>query len=256
MSLAVSVFSEEQRKIHHQYGWESGKIPAHVAIIMDGNGRWAKKRFLPRKAGHKQGAEALRNTIKACREFGVRFLSVYVFSTENWKRPPKEVEFLMAFFKELIIKELPELNKNGVRVRCLGDVDALDPELKEKIAYAENATETNTTLQLNLLINYGSRREIVQAAAKAWDALQRGEITELTEENFSDFLYTGECPEPEIFIRTGGDYRISNYLLWQISYSELFFLDLLWPDFNKNVLAEIIGKFQQRQRRFGGLEQE
>jgi undecaprenyl diphosphate synthase len=234
-----------------QNGIDPDKLPDHISIIMDGNGRWAKKRFLPRTMGHKEGAEALRRTIKACAKFKVSALSVYVFSTENWKRPQEEVSFLMGFFKRLLVKELAELHKEGVRVRCLGDIDSLNSELQELIKTIEQTTNDNKTLQLNLMINYGSRHEIINACQKILN--DKKQIDVIDEDTFSKYLYTADIPDPDILIRTGGNLRISNFLLWQSAYTEMFFLDTLWPDFDENILLNVIKSFQKRTRRFGGL---
>jgi undecaprenyl diphosphate synthase len=246
----------KREKTYQKYQLDPQRIPQHVAIIMDGNGRWAKKRFLPRAAGHKAGAEALRKTIKSCVELNIKYLTVYVFSTENWKRPKTEVSFLMNLLKELIIKEIPALNKEGARVRCLGAMEELPKKLQEKIKEAEKETKNNKIININLMINYGSRKELTESIKKINQDLQTKKLTfsEINEETISQYLYTKEIPDPDLLIRTGGDIRISNYLLWQIAYSELFFLDTLWPDFNKEHLFSLVKKFQDRERRFGGIK--
>ncbi len=230
-------------------GIDSDKVPAHVAVIMDGNGRWAKSRFLPRQFGHRAGAEALRATIKACVEFGVHYLSVYTFSTENWKRPEAEVGFLMGLFQELIKKEIAELNRRGVRLHVLGATEELDPGLQDKIREAESLTAKNDTLHLNLMMNYGARRELVDAVR----AIVKNPPETITEATISDMLTTKQMPDPDILIRTGGDFRVSNFMLWQIAYAEIFVLPILWPEFGRTQLAEIIKAYQTRDRRFGGL---
>jgi undecaprenyl diphosphate synthase len=238
-------------KLYQKYNLDPQKIPEHIAIIMDGNGRWAKKRLLPRNLGHKEGAEALRRTVKVCEELNIHYLSVYAFSTENWKRPEKEVGFLISFFMMLIKREAKELNKQGVRVKCIGYKEPLSDEFKEHINYVENLTKDNTVLQLNLLMNYGSRCEIVEACKRIVES--KVKVEDISEKTFADFLFTKNIPDPDILIRTGGDYRVSNYLLWQIAYSELFVVDTLWPDFDKEVLVGILQGFGNRDRRFGGL---
>jgi undecaprenyl diphosphate synthase len=243
----------ERSDIYKKYNLDPKKIPQHVAIIMDGNGRWAKKRLLPRNAGHKAGSEALRATIKASVELGIKYLTLYVFSTENWKRPDEEVSFLMDLLKQLIIKEIPELNKNGARVRCLGAINELDTELQTKIKEAEEKTSNNETININLMINYGAKNEIINACHNICQDITNKKITDISEEIFTQYLYTKDSPEIDVFIRTGGDVRLSNYLLWQLAYSELFFIDTLWPDFDKKELIKIIQIFQKRERRFGGL---
>lgn len=253
-STANLIKQPHANNIFDEFGLDRNKIPNHIAIIMDGNGRWAKKRLMPRAVGHRQGAESLRKTLKACVKLGVNYLSVYTFSTENWKRPPKEVSLLMSLFKTLINQELPELNEQGVRVTCLGDRKGLSEDVLEAISNAEEKTKTNTAIQLNLLFNYGARREIVQACKGLAEDYKKGNITEISEDVLSQYLLTRDCPDPDILIRTGGDYRISNYMLWQLSYAELFFLDRLWPDFDKKDLCEVIELFQNRDRRFGGVD--
>ncbi len=240
--------------IFDEYGLDKNNIPKHIAIIMDGNGRWAKKRLMPRAIGHRQGAESLRRALKTCVKLGVKYLSVYTFSTENWKRPPKEVALLMSLFKTLISQELPELNKQGVRVKCLGDREGLSDDVLAAISNIEEKTKTNTVIQLNLLFNYGSRREISLACKALAEDYKKGYIKEISEDVLSQYLLTHECPDPDILIRTGGDYRISNYMLWQLSYAEFFFLDRLWPDFDQKDLCDVISSFQNRDRRFGGVD--
>ncbi|MFA5879381.1 MAG: polyprenyl diphosphate synthase [Candidatus Margulisiibacteriota bacterium] len=227
-------------------------IPKHIAIIMDGNGRWAKKRLLPRTFGHKAGAEAVRKTIKACVELNIKYLTLYVFSTENWKRPKEEVGFLMGFLRELIKKEVNGLEKEGARLRILGDNSMLSPELLTDIQFAENKTAHCDTLNINLMINYGGRFEILNACKNLLK--EKIDPGKLTEEIFEQHLYTKDSPELDLLIRTGGDnIRLSNFLLWQVAYSEMFFLETLWPDFDKKTLIKILQKFQLRDRKFGGL---
>ncbi len=224
----------------------------HVAIIMDGNGRWAKQRLMPRHFGHREGAEALRRTIKAAVELGIRYLSVYTFSTENWKRPTEEVDFLMGLFVKLLKSELDLFVKHEIRLRCLGDLSQLPRDLQVKIVETEQKTTGFTKLQLNLMLNYGGRAEIVRAC----NTLVQGASSErmiITEEDLSAALYTSGTPDPDILIRTGGDFRISNFLLWQCAYSELFFLPILWPDFNKETLEQVLQEFKTRERRYGGV---
>lgn len=222
---------------------------------MDGNGRWAKKRFMPRTVGHRQGAEALRAIIKACSELGIQHLSVYAFSTENWKRPPEEVQFLMGFLKEMLTRETPKLHKQQVKIKILGDVAALPPALQDQILKSETQTATNPGLQFNLLINYGARHEITQGIQAIVAAVQQGQLdpTSITDTTLSDYLYSRNIPDPDMLIRSGGDVRISNFLLWQCAYSELFFIDTLWPDFDRSQLIALIQAFQKRDRRFGGV---
>jgi len=229
-------------------------LPAHIAIVMDGNGRWAKKRFMPRVVGHKHGAESLRRTINQCGKLGIRFLSVYVFSTENWKRSTDEVSFLMGFIRDMLIQETPKLHAQHVKIKVLGDLAQLSPELSAQIQKSESITANNDRLQFNLLVNYGSRREIVQAVEKIAHDLSTGVLTTIDEAAISDRLYSAGIPDPDIVIRTGGDTRISNFLLWQSAYAELFFLDILWPDFDEAQLVSVIQQYQRRDRRFGGVK--
>ena len=224
-------------------------IPEHIAIIMDGNGRWAKQRGIPRTAGHKEGGKALKKIIRACKELGVKQLSVYAFSTENWKRPEEEVSFLKGLLKNALLKEVKKLSKEGVRIRFLGQLDAFEPELVTQIRETEEYTKDNSEHQLNIMLNYGSRAEIVQAVNKA---VANGE--EITEEIFSELLYTKDIPDPELIIRTSGEQRLSNFLLWQAAYSEFYFTDTYWPDFDKKELEKAIADYSSRKRRFGGLD--
>lgn len=234
-------------------GLHASAIPKHVAIIMDGNGRWAQQKKMPRTKGHIAGAESLRRAIKACVELDIRYLSVYTFSTENWKRPEDEVSFLMALVREMIIKEIPALNKEGARVRALGHIEGMPKDVQKGLIKAEMDTRDNTVLQFNLMLNYGSRFEILEAAKRAAKSLNAEQMDALTEEDFSSYMYTQGMPDPDVLIRTGGDFRISNFMLWQVSYSELFFLDVLWPDFSREHLIDVVKQFQMRQRRFGGV---
>ena len=239
-------------EVYQKNSLDPAKIPNHIAIIMDGNGRWAKKRLLPRTFGHKAGAESVRRTIEACVELNIKYLTLYVFSTENWKRPQDEVSFLMNFLRELIKKEINKLEKEGARIRVLGDFSRLDPELIKDINFAEEKTAHNNVLNINLMINYGGRFEILKACKELLK--ENFNPDNLTEAVFEKHLYTKDSPELDILIRTGGDnIRLSNFLLWQVAYAEMFFLDTLWPDFNKKTLIKILQKFQERDRKFGGL---
>lgn len=238
-------------------GIAADKLPVHIAIIMDGNGRWAKRRFLPRNAGHRQGAEAFRNTLKTCVSLGIKHLSVYVFSTENWRRPEQEVGFLMDLLGYLIDREIAQLKKNGIRMKVLGRVQALPEMLQEKVRRLESETEANTAIQANLLINYGGRAEIVDAIQEIAQSVLQGTtaVTDINERMVSDHLYSRGIPDPDLLIRTGGDFRVSNFLLWQAAYTELVITDTLWPDFGKEALIEAIKVYQGRDRRFGGVNE-
>jgi undecaprenyl diphosphate synthase len=235
-----------------EHGIDIDAMPHHIAIIMDGNGRWAKKRLMPRNIGHRQGQKQLKRTLIHCVELGIKVLSVYVFSTENWRRPDEEVSFLLTFLTTSIQDEIDELVAKGVKLKFLGDLDQFDDRLLNMIQSAEEKTANNTTIQLNVMLNYGGRREIV-AAVKQYVAKGHS-IEDLTEDALSTYLYTAGVPDPDILIRTGGDIRISNFMLWQSAYSELVFLDVFWPSFGLPDLLGAIGEFQARDRRFGGLK--
>lgn len=225
----------------------------HVAIIMDGNRRWAKSKFLPSAAGHKKGVEALKATLKACSDFGIKYLTVYAFSTENWNRQKEEVDFLMSLLAKTIIGELPEFQKNDVKLRFIGDRNSLSEDIKKVIEFGETQTKDNKTVNLQIAFNYGSRLEIVNATKLIAQKVQNGElnIEDINEKTISENLYTHDIPEPSLLIRTGGEKRISNYLLWQIAYTEIYVTEKFWPEFNKDSLAEAITDFNSRQRRFG-----
>ena len=229
--------------------------PAHVAIIMDGNGRWAKARGLPRLAGHRAGVEALRKTVRAAPGLGISFLTVYAFSSENWSRPKSEVSDLMGLLKLFIRRDLADLHQSGVRVRIIGDRAGLQPDIRGLLDDAESLTARNTSLTLVIAFNYGGRDEIVRAARKLAQAVARGEIDSetITAESFAGSLDTHGIPDPELVIRTSGELRLSNFLLWQAAYSELVFLPCYWPDFSSEHLAEALREFAGRERRFGGL---
>ena len=222
-------------------------VPRHVAIIMDGNGRWAKQRFLPRVAGHKRGLEAVRATVRACSELGIDYLTLFAFSTENWRRPPEEVSFLMSMFLRALEKEVEQLARNNIRLHIIGSRERFPTGIAERIAVAEAMTAGNTGLTLTIAADYGGRWDIVQAA----NALLADGVQTLTEQAIAERLSMHYAPEPDLFIRTGGEQRISNFLLWQLTYTELYFTDLLWPDFGRAALDEALGSFRARERRFG-----
>ena len=232
-----------------------GAVPRHIAIIMDGNGRWAKKRLLPRTAGHAAGAETFRKIALYCREIGVKYLTVYAFSTENWKRPREEVSKIMGLMRDYLLESIRDMQKNHVRIEFFGDLTALSPELQELAAEARRESEVFTDSQVNMCINYGSRDEMLRAA-KAWarTCAETGEDPDsLTEERFSSLLYSADVPDPDLIIRPGGELRISNFLLWQAAYAELYYTDVLWPDFDERELDRAIEAYQARSRRFGGI---
>jgi undecaprenyl diphosphate synthase len=232
-------------------------IPEHIAIIMDGNGRWAKQRGFLRTIGHRAGTDSTRRVVKACGELGVKVLTIYVFSWENWKRPSLEVSALMHLLIEMVYRELDDLNKNNVRLKAIGDLTALPAKTFDALEHGMKATETNTGLVLNLAISYSGRTEILNAVRLAAKEIAAGKLSEsdLTEDKFSSLLYTKGMPDPELLIRTGGDMRISNFLLWQLAYTELYVTDTLWPDFDKSHLEEAIVAYQSRERRFGKVKE-
>jgi undecaprenyl diphosphate synthase len=231
------------------------KMPSHIAIIMDGNGRWAKKRGLPRSLGHREGGKVVKTISNYCADIGVRFLTLYAFSTENWKRPKEEVEYLMDLLVDYLVNIDSHLDGREVRVRVIGDKTQLSSRVREEIEKVENKTNQFDDLNLTLAINYGARAELISAFTELGKEIQKKNLKpeEITEEHIREKLYTSFMPEPDILIRPGGEQRMSNYLLWQCAYAELFFLDVLWPDFSKNHIEKIILEFQSRNRRYGGI---
>jgi len=225
------------------------KIPNHIAIIMDGNGRWARKRRLPRYFGHKKGANAVRKVVRACNDLGVKYLTLFTFSSENWQRPKREVNELMKLLTKIPLQEEPELQKNNVRVKIIGRISDLPPAPKASLERLVANTAKNNGLTMIMAINYGGRNEIIDAIKKI--AQGKMPIKDLTEQEFYNFLYDPEIPEPDLLIRTGGEKRISNFLLYQIAYTELYFTDTLWPDFDKQELIKAIEDFSGRKRRYG-----
>jgi len=232
---------------------EPSSPPTHVAIIMDGNGRWATARGLPRFAGHQRGAEAVREVVEGCKHFGVRYLTLYAFSSENWKRPEAEVNDLMGLLRVYVKRELADLHKNDVRIRFIGKHDALPSDIQELIAGAEERTRDNTGLNLVIALNYGARNEIIDACRQLAEDVREGRLmpNEITEQTFASRLYTNGIPNPDLLIRTSGEQRLSNFLLWQSAYCELSFVDTLWPDFTQEHLAKAIADYQKRERRYG-----
>ena len=225
----------------------------HVAIIMDGNGRWARKRGMPRTYGHRKGAENVVKITRSMKESGIRYLTLYAFSTENWQRSKDEVDALMQLLNEYLDKELKEIMDNNVRILFIGERNMLSPGIREKMAFLERESAQNTELTLCIALSYGSRQEIVAAVQRIAKKVADGEleISQITTDTVSDALYTKDIPDPDILIRTSGEKRISNYLLWQAAYTEFFFTDTLWPDFSKEELCEIIQAFKNRERRYG-----
>ena len=231
---------------------DPARLPSHIAIIMDGNGRWAGRRRLPRVAGHQAGVGPVRSTVETCAQLGVKVLTLYAFSVENWKRPRTEVETLWRLLRYYLRQELPELQRNGVRLRAIGRLEALPPQVRTELEAVIEATAGNRGLLVNLAINYGGRTEIVDAINSILERARRnGSVgsLKLDEQLISSHLYTGACPDPDLLIRTSGEMRISNFLLWQIAYAELYVTDILWPDFTRHHLLEAIFEYQKRERR-------
>lgn len=231
----------------------TGKTPKHVAIIMDGNGRWAQQRGMMRLKGHHEGAHSVRRIVEACRYLNIEVLTLYAFSTQNWSRPQSEVSGLMKLFGIYIRKERQRLLKNGIRLRVIGDREALSKKLRESIESLESESEDNTGMLLQVAVSYGGREEILAATRKIAHAVRAGELEpdEINEATFGRHLYTGGEPDPDLVIRTSGEFRISNFLLWQIAYSEIYVSDVMWPDFDESRLIEAFAAFGQRERRFG-----
>lgn len=231
-------------------------LPQHIAIIMDGNGRWAKKRHLPRTAGHSVGSETFRKIATYCNDIGVKYLTVYAFSTENWSRPQEEVTAIMSLLKKYVLEAIDSVEKDNIHLRFWGDRSRIPQELLELMEYAEKKSETMTGIFVNVCLNYGSRDEITKATQKLARSVQNGEIAaeEITPDMISQALYSAGTPDPDLIIRPSGEVRVSNFLLWQSAYSEYYFTDVLWPDFDERELDRAIVSFQNRSRRFGGIE--
>ncbi|ALC81084.1 MULTISPECIES: isoprenyl transferase [Bacillus] len=233
----------------------NGHVPEHIAIIMDGNGRWAKKRALPRVAGHHEGMKVVKNTTRIANQLGVKILTLYAFSTENWKRPKFEVDFLMKLPEEFLSTYLPELVEENVQVRIIGDRTGLPDHTLRAIEKAVIDTKNNTGMVLNFALNYGGRKEIIRAVKSIAEQTKNGdiEIDEIDEELFSSYLMTESLQDPDLLIRTSGEIRLSNFMLWQIAYSEFVFTDVLWPDFKDSHFLQAVGEYQRRARRYGGV---
>jgi undecaprenyl diphosphate synthase len=228
---------------------EVSAVPRHIAIIMDGNGRWATRRFLPRVAGHAKGVERVRDVVEKCVERGVEYLTLFAFSSENWRRPAEEVSVLMRLFMTALEREVTKMHVNSIRLKVVGDLSRFDPKLQEMIANAERRTAGNTRLTVNVCANYGGRWDVMQAVGKMVAA--HPGATEFSEEQLAPHLALAFAPEPDLFIRTGGEQRISNFMLWQLAYTEMYFTETYWPDFDGAALDEAIVSYQQRERRFG-----
>ena len=237
-------------------GLDPGRLPAHVAVIMDGNGRWAGRRRLPRVMGHREGVEALKRTLRLCSDWGIGALTAYAFSTENWNRPGEEVSFLMTLFERVLAREIDALDQEQVRIRFLGDLEQLPDGLQQLIAQATARTAANSGIHFNVCTNYGGRRELVRAAQRLAELVARGELdpAAIDEQLFAAQLHTAGERDPDLLIRSSGERRISNFLLWQLAYAELHITDVLWPDFDEAALTAALLDYQGRQRRFGGVE--
>ena len=234
---------------------DKDKIPKHVAFIMDGNGRWAKERGLSRTAGHREGIKRVKEIVKVAGELGIKAITLFAFSTENWSRPKKEVSMLMRYLESFLIREVNDMHKNNIRFNVIGENNPLPQDIQRKIKEAKRKTKDNTGLTLTLALNYGSRQEIIEAAKRfAQDVFSKAEAVEdLNVEKFSRYLYTFDLPDPDLLIRTSGEMRISNFLLWQLSYAELYFTKKFWPEFKADDFKAAIEEYQLRERRFGGL---
>ncbi len=231
-------------------------IPHHVAVIMDGNGRWATSKKLPRIAGHRQGAKTLKELLRYCKDWGVKILTAYAFSTENWRRPTEEVDFLMILFEKMLRHELEEMHREGVRINFVGDLSELPKSLQNEIHRSMLETSNNHDIQFNVAVNYGSRKEIVNACRQVAELVQKGEINpeDINENLIEKNLYTADIPTPDLLIRTSGEKRLSNFLLWQMAYTEMYFTDVLWPDFDRGAFQQALISYQNRERRFGKVK--
>ncbi len=233
------------------------RVPNHIAIILDGNGRWAKKRGMPRSFGHVKGCENLEDICEVAKELGVKYLTVYAFSTENWKRSKEEVDGLMKLFRNYLKKCIKISQKNNMRVKVIGDITAFDSDIQESIKKLEDFSKDFTDLHFQIALNYGSRDEITRAVNRMLEDQKAGKLeTPVSEDTISDYLDTAGLPDPDLMIRTSGELRLSNYLLWQLAYSEFYFTDVPWPDFKKDELVKAIEKYNERDRRYGGVKEE
>ena len=232
------------------------KIPQHIAVIMDGNGRWASSRGLPRIAGHRQGAKTLKELLRCCKDWGIKALTAYAFSTENWQRPVEEVDFLMHLFERLLRRELAQMHQEGVRISFIGDLSALPKSLQTEMECSMTETLNNQAIHFTVAVNYGSRNEITRVCRQVAQLVEQGELSaqEVNESLVEQHLYTADTPEPDLLIRTSGEMRLSNFLLWQMAYTEMYFSDILWPDFNREAFYQALLSYQNRDRRFGQVK--
>ncbi|GBF79956.1 isoprenyl transferase [Aphanothece sacrum] len=234
---------------------DHARLPKHIAVIMDGNGRWAKRRGLPRIMGHQRGVDTLKDLLRCCRDWGIPALTAYAFSTENWGRPLEEVEFLMTLFERVLRRELREMMEENVRIRFVGNLEALPPSLQDEISRSMQDTQTNTGIQFTVATNYGGRQEIIQCCQAIATQVKQGliNIEDIDESVFEGYLYTTGIPHPDLLIRTSGEMRLSNFLLWQLAYAEIYVTQTLWPDFNREEFHQALLAYQQRERRFGKI---
>ncbi|MGJ5629777.1 isoprenyl transferase [Nostoc sp. CALU 1950] len=232
------------------------KIPQHIAVIMDGNGRWATSRGLPRIAGHRQGAKTLKELLRCCKDWGIKALTAYAFSTENWQRPVEEVNFLMHLFERLLRRELAQMHREGVRISFIGDLSALPKSLQTEMERSMTETLNNQAIHFTVAVNYGSRNEITRVCRQVAQLVEQGELSaqEVNESLVEQHLYTADTPEPDLLIRTSGEMRLSNFLLWQMAYTEMYFTDIFWPDFNREAFYQALLSYQSRDRRFGQVK--
>jgi undecaprenyl diphosphate synthase len=251
-SSKVSLKLSTDRKIQEELK-RSGEIPTHIAIIMDGNGRWAKRRGLPRVAGHREGVKSVRDVVEACAQLGVKYLTLFAFSTENWRRPKEEIDTLMKLLIKTLRSETEKLHKNDIKLMAIGDIDSLPKEVRQELKEAMEKTKNNKRMVLNLALSYSGRWEIIEAVKEIARDVKKGKvkIEEIDDKLFSNYLKTAGIPDPDLLIRTSGELRISNFLLWQIAYTELYITNCLWPDFRRKHLYEAIRDYQRRERRFG-----
>ena len=242
-----SIFNKKAEEI------DFGNLPRHIAIIMDGNGRWAKKRKMPRTAGHAVGAETFRKVATYCKNIGLDYLTVYAFSTENWKRPQEEVDAIMGLLEKYLLESIEKMERDKVKMKFFGDVSVLSPRLRELIERTEEISKRFEGCQVNICLNYGGRDELVRAMRRYAREVSEGRENNIEEEDVGSYLFSAGIPDPDLLIRPGGEYRLSNFLMWQSAYSELYFTDKLWPDFDEKEINRAIAEFQRRERRYGGV---
>jgi undecaprenyl diphosphate synthase len=256
--MALSNKEQTPDELQQEQLKKSGEIPAHIAMIMDGNGRWAKSRGLPRFAGHREGVESVRDIVEAASQLGVKFLTLYTFSTENWKRPLEEVSILMRLLLNNLKERVDELDENDIKLTCIGDIKSLPQEVQEQLATDIERTKNNKRMTLNLALSYSGRWELLEAFKSISRSIQQKELSvdEISEETISIHLTTKNMPDPDLIIRTSGEFRVSNFLLWQVAYSEFVISNVFWPEFRRGNLYDVIANFQKRERRFGKVSEQ